>query len=133
MVPAGNKANRLSSVNHTTKTIHHHHHHQKNSLVIVSWEDKYLAFHRFNDELASLSWITQQTFDFELFMLRLSQELMFFCFFFLSGFSFTNTDVLGQQGKRGDHFLFHSTTSTHSRTFRHLLTTLHGRWLSHIF
>ena len=26
MVPAGNKANRLSSVNHTAKTIHHHHH-----------------------------------------------------------------------------------------------------------
>ena len=27
MVPAGNKAKCLSSVNHTTKTIHHHHHH----------------------------------------------------------------------------------------------------------
>ena len=27
MVPAGNKSNRLSSVNHTRKTIHHHHHH----------------------------------------------------------------------------------------------------------
>ena len=26
MVPAGNKAKRLSSVNHTTKTIHHYHH-----------------------------------------------------------------------------------------------------------
>ena len=26
MVSAGNKAKRLSSVNHTTKTIHHHHH-----------------------------------------------------------------------------------------------------------
>ena len=26
MVPAGNKAERLSSVNHTTKTIHHDHH-----------------------------------------------------------------------------------------------------------
>ena len=26
MVPAGNKAKCLSSVNHTTKTIHHHHH-----------------------------------------------------------------------------------------------------------
>ena len=26
MVPAGNKAKRLSSVNHTTKTIDHHHH-----------------------------------------------------------------------------------------------------------
>ena len=27
MVSAGNKAKRLSSVNHTTKTINHHHHH----------------------------------------------------------------------------------------------------------
>ena len=27
MVPAGNKAKRLSSANHTTETIHHHHHH----------------------------------------------------------------------------------------------------------
>ena len=27
MVPAGNKGERLSLVNHTTKTIHHHHHH----------------------------------------------------------------------------------------------------------
>ena len=26
MVPAGNKAKHLSSVNHTTKTIHHQHH-----------------------------------------------------------------------------------------------------------
>ena len=26
IVPAGNKAKRLSSVNHTTKTVHHHHH-----------------------------------------------------------------------------------------------------------
>ena len=38
-----------------------------------------------------------------------------------------------QQGKGGDHFLFHSTTSTRSRTFRHLFATLHVRWLSHIF
>ena len=29
MISAGNKAKRLSSVNHTTKTIHHHHHHQE--------------------------------------------------------------------------------------------------------
>ena len=29
MVPAGNKTKCLSSVNHTTKTIHHHHHHSE--------------------------------------------------------------------------------------------------------
>ena len=39
----------------------------------------------------------------------------------------------GQQGKGGDHLLFHSTTSTRSQTFRHLFATLHVRWLSHIF
>ena len=31
----GNKAKRLSSVNHTTKTIHHHHHHQKALIKIL--------------------------------------------------------------------------------------------------
>ena len=39
----------------------------------------------------------------------------------------------GQQEKGGDHLLFHSTTSTRSRTFRHLFATLHVRWLSRIF
>ena len=35
MVPAGNKAKRLSSVNHTTKTIHHHHHHSNVFISIL--------------------------------------------------------------------------------------------------
>ena len=39
----------------------------------------------------------------------------------------------GQQGKGGDHLLFHSTTSTCSRTLRHLFATLHVTWISHIF
>ena len=34
MVPAGNKAERHSSVNHTTKTIHHHHHHHHHRVPI---------------------------------------------------------------------------------------------------
>ena len=34
MVLAGNKAKRISSVNHTAKTIHHHHHHQE--LIFLS-------------------------------------------------------------------------------------------------
>ena len=33
MVPTGNKAKRLSSVNHTTKTIHDHHHHHHHLYV----------------------------------------------------------------------------------------------------
>ena len=41
--------------------------------------------------------------------------------------------LTGQQGKGGDHFLFHSTTSTRWRTFRDLFATLHVRWLWHIF
>ena len=32
MVPAGNKSKRLSSVNHSTKTIHHYHRHHLNSV-----------------------------------------------------------------------------------------------------
>ena len=37
------------------------------------------------------------------------------------------------QQKGQDHLLFHSTTSTCSRTFRHLFATLHVKWLSYIF
>ena len=55
--------------------------------------------------------------------------IFLFFYFLLSGFSFTDTD----DSKGGDHLLFHSTTSTRSRTFRHLFATLHVRWLSHIF
>ena len=39
----------------------------------------------------------------------------------------------GQQGKGGHHLLFHSTTSTRSRTLKHLFATFHVRWLSRIF
>ena len=49
-------------------------------------------------------------------------------FFFYQGFlSQTRTThrTAGEGG--GDHLLFHSTTSTHSRTFRHLFATLHAR------
>ena len=37
MVPAGNKAKRLSSVNHTTKTIHHHSSIHECTLLILEW------------------------------------------------------------------------------------------------
>ena len=36
MVPAGNKAKRLSSVNHTTKIIHHHHHQLSTAIAWIS-------------------------------------------------------------------------------------------------
>ena len=53
----------------------------------------------------------------------------FFVVFFLLGFSFTDTD--NSQDSRGSEgtILFHSTTSTCSRTFRHLFATLHVRWM----
>ena len=41
--------------------------------------------------------------------------------------------LTGQQGKGEDHFLFLSTTSTRSRTFRHLFAPLHVEWLLRIF
>ena len=58
-----------------------------------------------------------------------------FLFSFLSGFFFFHGHwrFTGRQNKQGDHFLFHSTTSTCSRTFRYLFATMHVRWLSHIF
>ena len=55
--------------------------------------------------------------------------------FFLSGFSFTDTDdSLDSKGRAGNHLLFQSTsTSTRSRTLKHLFATLHLRWLLRIF
>ena len=54
-------------------------------------------------------------------------------FFFYQGFLHRHWRFTGQQGKRGDYLLFHSITSTRSWTFRHLLASLHVRWLSRIF
>ena len=56
-----------------------------------------------------------------------------FFFFSIRVFFHRHLQLTGQQGKGGDHLLFHSTISTCSRTFRHLFATLHVRWLSHIF
>ena len=55
------------------------------------------------------------------------------CFFFYQGFFHRHWRLTGQKGKAGVQLLFHSTTCTRSRTFRHLFSTLHVRWLSHIF
>ena len=50
-------------------------------------------------------------------------------FFFLSGFSFTDTnDSQDSRGREGTIFY-----STRSRTLRHLFATLHVGWLSRIF
>ena len=54
-------------------------------------------------------------------------------FFFYQGFFHRHWRFRGQQGKEGDHLLFHSTNSTRSQTLRHLFATLHVRWLSRIF
>ena len=54
-------------------------------------------------------------------------------FFSIRVFFHRRWQLTGQQGKGEDHLLFHSTTSTNSRSFRHLFATLHVRWLSHIF
>ena len=53
-------------------------------------------------------------------------------FFFLSGFSFTETDNSQDSRGREGTILLHSSTSTRSPTFRHLFATFHFRWLSHI-
>ena len=53
-------------------------------------------------------------------------------FFSIRVFFHGQWKLTGQQGKEGDHLLFHSTTSIRSQTFRHLFETLHVRWPSHI-
>ena len=60
--------------------------------------------------------------------MRTLEEFLEQKLFFLSGV-FNH----GRRGNGGDHLLFHSTTSAHWWKFRHLLVTLHVRWLSHIF
>ena len=59
----------------------------------------------------------------------------FFFFFFFSVRVFFHRHwwFTGQQGKGGDHLLFHSTTSPRSWILRQLIATLHVRWLSRIF
>ena len=52
--------------------------------------------------------------------------------FFYQGLLHRHWRFTGQQGKGGKHLLFHSSTSTRSRTLRHLFATSHVRWLSRI-
>ena len=59
--------------------------------------------------------------------------LALWAFFFYQGFLWQtlNTHRTAEAGR--DHLLFHCTTSTCLRTFRHLFAILNVRWLSHIF
>ena len=59
--------------------------------------------------------------------------LWFFSFFFYQDFLHRHWRFTGQQEKGGDHRLFYSTTSTSSRTLRHLVASLHVRWLPSVF
>ena len=54
-------------------------------------------------------------------------------FFFLSDFSFMDTDDSQDNRWREGTILYSTITSTRSWTFRNLLATLHVRWLSHAF
>ena len=58
---------------------------------------------------------------------------MLFSDFWIGIFFLRPWQITGQQAKWGYHFLFHSSTSTHSRKFSYLFATLHVRWLSYIF
>ena len=58
---------------------------------------------------------------------------MFYIFFSIRVFVTDTDDSQDSRGRRWDHLLFHSTISTRSWTLRHLLATLHVRWLSRIF
>ena len=69
---------------------------------------------------------------FNIFINNNSVALVFlFHFFFLSGFSFTDTD--DSQRKEWNDILFYSFTFTRSLIFRHLFATLHVRCLKRIF
>ena len=67
MVPAGNKSKRLSSANHTTKTIHHHHHLQYHHQYVTGfWHIRtksschmmdYGKIKKFSDEIRGFVWL----------------------------------------------------------------------------
>ena len=54
-------------------------------------------------------------------------------FFSIRVFFHRHWQFTGQKRIGRNHLLFHSATSTHWRTLRHLFATLHVRWLSRIF
>ena len=56
-----------------------------------------------------------------------------YIFFFYQDFLSRTLTTHRTAGEGRAHLLFHSTSSTRSRTFRHLFATLHVRWLSRIF
>ena len=62
---------------------------------------------------------------------RQCKHLQFF--FSIRVFFHGHWQLTGHQVKGGDNLLFHFTTSTPSRKFRHLFATFHLRCLSHIF
>ena len=55
------------------------------------------------------------------------------CDFFYQGFLLRTLTTHGTAGKGRDYLLFHFTTSTRLRTFRHFFVNLHVKWLLHIF
>ena len=60
-------------------------------------------------------------------------SLCFFPFFSISVFIYGHWWPTGKEKKGEKHLLFHSTTSTRFRTFRHSFGTFHVRWLPHTF
>ena len=64
---------------------------------------------------------------------RTALSFLFVCLFVYQGFLHRQWRFTGQQGKREDHLLFHSTTSTRSQILRYLFATLRMIWLSRIF
>ena len=96
-------------------------------MVKFSWS---LAIKLFLHLISDL-WRGNKCIAFFLYLYPVEQCTMFFFFYqsFLSRILATHST----QGKGGDLLLCLSTTSTRSRTFRHLFATLHVRWLSHIF
>ena len=65
--------------------------------------------------------------------LRPDRKILGWTFFSIKVFFHRHWQVAGQMGKGREHLLFHPTTSTCSRTLRHLFATLYMRWLSCIF
>ena len=101
-------------------------------LTKIPWRFLILLNSR-NSAIYSCRHLLQKYLDNIIFLLYRLVKLVSIVFFFYQGFPHRHWRFTGQQGKGGNHHLFYSTTSTRSRTLRHLFATLHVKWLSRIF
>ena len=107
---------------------------KKNSKQLINHLVTFFSFQSFHDRLVKIN--IQKIYIYVIIIIfwwKRWKMTDFFFFFFYQDFLSQTLTTHRTAGEGRGPFLFHSTTSTRSRTFRYLFATLHVRWLSHIF